>query len=181
MNVRRAGPGDWDAVRALCADTGAQGEPVDAAERAEFAERWTGPYRVLRPDWTFVAVEEGKVVGYLTGSPDSLAFEEERHKTFKPEPDSREFFPMDFRLGLWSEHPAHLHMNVAASARGRGAGRALLEAFFGELRARGVRSAHVFCGERASGYWKKAGFADLRVETPYAGVRLHVMVRPVGP
>ncbi len=179
MLVRRAAPADWTAIAGLCADTGAQGDPVGDDERAEFAERWVGPYRALRPDWTFVVEEGGRLVGYLTGSPDSLAFEEERRRAFKAEPDAREFFPMDFRLELWSDHPAHLHMNVAAAARRRGAGAALLAAFFDALRAAGARSAHVICGEGAASYWRKAGFADLRVEEPFAGVRLHAMTRPV--
>lgn len=179
MEIRGARPGDWDAIRALCADTGAQGESVDAHERAEFAERWTGPYRVLRPRWAFVAVEDGAIVGYLTGSPDTLAFEDERRRAFKLEPDSRDYFPMEFRRELWSLHPAHLHMNFAAAARGKGGGRALLEVFFAALRERGVTSAHVICGEKASSFWRKAGFTDLRVEEPFAGVRLHAMVRPV--
>jgi GNAT superfamily N-acetyltransferase len=177
--VRRAAPEDWAAIAGLCADTGAQGEPVGDDERVEFAERWVGPYRVLRPASSFVAQEGGRLVGYLTGSPDSLAFEEERRRAFKPEPDAREFFPMDFRLELWSRHPAHLHMNVAASARRRGVGAALLAAFFAALREAGAPSVHVICGEAASTYWKKAGFADLRVEEPFPGVRLHAMTRPV--
>ncbi|MDX6768496.1 MAG: GNAT family N-acetyltransferase [Elusimicrobiota bacterium] len=179
MDIRAAAPADWAAIGELCADTGALGDPVEPEERAEFAERWTGPYRVLRPGWTFVAVEGGAVVGYLTGSPDSLGFEEERARVFKPEPDARHFFPMDFRLELWAAHPAHLHMNVAAPHRRRGVGAALLAAFRAALRAAGVGSMHVVCGEAAASYWRKAGFSDLRVEEPFAGVRLHAMTRPV--
>lgn len=177
MLIRRAEKGDWPGIAGLCADTGAQGDPVGDDERVEFAERWVGPYRVLRPDWTFVAEAEGRLAGYLTGSPDSLAFEEERRRAFKPEPDAREFFPMDFRLELWSRHPAHLHMNVAAAVRRRGVGAALVAAFMFALRETGAPSAHVICGEAASTYWRKAGFTDLRVEEPFPGVRLHAMTR----
>lgn len=177
--IRVAAAADWPAVRALCADTGAQGDPVDATEREAFAERWIAPYGRLRPDWTFVAGDEGAIVGYLTGAPDTAAFEEERRRAFKPEPDAREFFPLEYRRQLWTRHPAHLHMNVAAAARGRGHGRALLGAFFAALRARGVPSAHLICGGGAAGYWLKAGFADARVEQPFPGVRLHAMVRAV--
>lgn len=179
VELRRVEPGDWEAVAAICADTGAQGEPVGDDERTEFAERWVGPYRRLRPDWTFVAVEEGRLVGYLTGSPDTLAFEEERRRAFAHWTDAREFFPMDFRLDLWARHPAHLHMNFSAGARGKGYGRRLIDVFYARLKVNATPSAHVICGERASGFWRKAGFSDLRVEEPFPGVRLHAMIRRV--
>lgn len=178
MEIRRAVPADWPAIAALCADTGLPGgEPVDASEAAEFGERWVGPYRKLRPLWTFVAVEEGRVVGYLTGSPDTEAFEAERRAAFPAWVDAREWFGKDFLKAFWAENPAHLHMNFAKPARGKGGGKALLEAFFAAVRERGIRRAHVFCGEKASTFWARAGFADASVLEPRPGVRLHAMSR----
>jgi len=158
--IRRAAATDWPAVARLCEDTGRQGNPVDDDERGPFGEHWIGPYRELRPDWTFVAVLDGKVVGYLTGCPDSLAFEKEKRRVFNQQPDSRELFTLETRLKLWSEHPAHLHMNVAAGLRRSGAGRALLGAFFAELRKAGVGSAHVVCGPNARPFWERVGFRE---------------------
>ena len=127
--IRRASSVDWTAIAGICADTGRQGSPVDDDEREAFAEHWIGPYRELRPDWTWVAVAGKKVVGYLTGCPDTLSFEKERRRVFTPRPDSREFFPLPIRLKLWTEHPAHAHMNVASDYRGFGTGGALRSAF----------------------------------------------------
>ncbi len=180
MDVRRAAAGDWAAIAGLCADTGLPGgEPVDPSERVEFGERWVGPYRELRPDWTFVAVEDGRVVGYLTGSPDTAPFESERRAAFPAWIDAREWFGADFLRDFWTAHPAHLHMNFAKAARGKGHGTRLIAAFREALRERGVASMHVFCGEKASTFWARSGFVDVSVLEPRPGVRLHAMARPV--
>jgi GNAT superfamily N-acetyltransferase len=180
IEIRRARPDDWPAIAGLCADTGLPGgEPVDPSERVEFGERWVGPYRKLRPLWTYVAVEDGVVVGYLTGSPDTASFEAERRAAFPAWMDAREWFGPEFLQAFWAENPAHLHMNFAKGSRGKGYGRALIETFFAALRERGVRRAHVFCGEKASTFWARAGFTDAQVLEPRPGVRLHAMSREI--
>lgn len=177
--IRRAGSLDWSAVAGLCADTGRQGSPVDDAEREAFGEHWIGPYRELRPDWTWVAAADGKIVGYLTGCPDTLAFEKERRRVFQPPPDSREFFPQAIRLKLWVEHPAHAHMNVAADYRGYGTGSALLKAYFDALREAGVPSVHVICGPAAAPFWERMAFRLEASVEAVPGLRLSAMTRPV--
>lgn len=179
LEIRRGGPSDWAAIKAICAETGRQGEPVDDEEREAFAEHWIGPYRELRPDWTMVAVVDKKVVGYLTGCPDTLAFEKERRRVFQPQPDSRELFATEIRLKLWTENPAHLHMNVLSEFRGFGTGAALLRAFFDELKKAGVPSAHVICGPAAAPFWKRMAFTlEASVEAA-PGVNLSALTRPV--
>jgi GNAT superfamily N-acetyltransferase len=177
--LRRAGPGDWAAVSRVCADTGLAGAPVDAGERAAFAEHWIGPYRELRPDWTWVAVCDQTVVGYLTGAPDSLAFEKERRRVFNPAADSRQFFSPAILLKLWTEHPAHLMMNVAADYRGMGIGAKLLQAFFAELRRAKVPSAHLVCGPNSHPFFERMAFRAEAVVSPAPGVILRAMTRPV--
>jgi len=178
--IRKAAAADWTAIAGLCADTGRQGEPVDDDEREAFAEHWVGPYRDLRPDWTWVAEEGGTVIGYLTGCPDTMAFEKERRaRKPQPQPDSREFFAPAVRVKLWTEHPGHAHMNVAAVSRGRGAGAALLRAFFVELRKAGVPSAHVICGPAAASYWARMAFRTAATVEAAPGVVLSAMTRPV--
>jgi len=169
--IRRASSVDWTAIAALCADTGRQGSPVAGDEREAFGEHWIGPYRELRPDWTWVAVVDRKVVGYLTGCPDTLSFEKERRRVFQPRPDSREFFPQAVRLSLWTEHPAHLHMNVSADHRGFGAG--------AELRKAGIPSAHVICGPSAAPFWERMAFRAAAFVEAAPGVKLSAMTRPV--
>ncbi|MBI5246613.1 MAG: GNAT family N-acetyltransferase [Elusimicrobia bacterium] len=177
--LRKAGTPDWTAIAALCADTGRQGDPVDDDERETFAEHWIGPYRELRPDWTFVAVHDKKIVGYLTGCPDTLSFEKERRRLLNPRPDSRQFFPHLVLVKLWAEHPAHLHMNVAADFRGFGTGAALIRFFFADLRKAGVPSAHVICGPSAAPFWERMAFRTEATVQAAPGVTLSAMARPV--
>ena len=170
---------DWAEIARVCAATGLAGFPVEEDERAAFVEHWIKPYRELRPDWTWVAVCDKAVIGYLTGSPDTLAFEKERRHVFDPAPDSRDFFSEAIRLKLWTEHPAHLMMNVMADYRGLGAGAKLLQAFFSELRRAGVPSAHLICGPGAHVVFEKMAFREEAVVTPAPGVILRAMTRPV--
>ncbi len=176
--VRPARAEDWPAIGALCAETGAQGEPVEGDHEA-FAERWVGPYRVLCPEWTFVAEEDGKIVGYLTACPDTTIFERNVRERLKPTPDSRGFFGEEFLARFWQENPGHLHMNVAKGSRSGGLGGRLLDLCFGEMRRVGLGSAHVFCGTRAKGYWEKAGFRLERSCEPIPGVFIHALVHPL--
>lgn len=177
-SVRPARREDWAAIAALCADTGAQGEPVDPSEREAFAERWIRPYRMLCPEWTFVAESEGKVVGYLTACPDTAAFERRVRAEFTPLPDSRGFFGAEFVDAFWAENPGHLHMNLAKDHRGRGLGGKLLELCLAEMRRVGLKSVHVFCGNRAKGYWEKAGFKLAASCEAMPGVLIHALARP---
>src|SRR6185312_12630729 len=71
-------PADWQAVRNLCCRTGNGGDPIDPARWPLFAELWVGPYQRLAPEWTYVAEMDGRVVGYLTGCPDTAAFRRAR-------------------------------------------------------------------------------------------------------
>lgn len=182
MNIwtQRAGTADWAAIARVCADTGLAGAPVDEDEREAFAEHWIAPYRSLRPDWTWVAVCDKAVIGYLTGCPDTLSFEKERRRAYDPAPDARDFFPEAVRLKLWSEHPASFMMNVLADYRGLGAGAKLLEAFFAELRRAKVPSAHLVCGPGAHAVFEKLSFREEAAVSPAPGLTLRAMTRPVG-
>ena len=177
--IRRAVLSDWSAIQNLCADTGRQGLPVDDEERGAFAEHWIGPSRELRPEWTWVAVRDESVIGYLTACPDTLSFEKERRRVFRPQPDSRDLFGQEIRLKLWTEHPAHLHMNISSERRGSGIGAALLSAFFVELKAAGVPSAHVICGPDAAPFWEHMAFLTEASVEAAPGIVLRAMTRAV--
>ena len=69
---------DWADVRSLCCRTGNGGDPIDRKRWPLFAELWIGPYQRLVPDWTYVAEVDGRVVGYLTGCPDTAALRRAR-------------------------------------------------------------------------------------------------------
>lgn len=138
------------------AASGTQGFP-SALARARFRERWLGRY-FDHPDdaaLSFVAVDErGRVAGYVIGSTDDPAV--------TPRFADIGYFA---ELGaLTAEYPAHLHINLAEDARGRGTGRALIEAFCCAVRARGVRGCHVVTGADARNrrFYGRLGFQPLR-------------------
>jgi GNAT superfamily N-acetyltransferase len=199
---------DWMAVRELCCLTGDAGAPIAPARWPFFAECWIGPYQRLRPAWTLVAEQEGRLCGYLTGCPDTRAFRRARWV--------RATLPLLLALALgryrWSREtgrfarralglergperclravlpeppearfPAHLHMNVEAAARRRGVGAALLEAFLGHRAARGVGGVHVVCGGDARRYYQARGFADLGAVEFRPGVAVYALGRAVTP
>jgi ribosomal protein S18 acetylase RimI-like enzyme len=61
---------DRAAVRALCADTGFLGRPIDPAfeDRELFADYLTGYYTDKEPESTFICELDGEVQGYVMGS-----------------------------------------------------------------------------------------------------------------
>jgi GNAT superfamily N-acetyltransferase len=75
---------EWAEVRKLCCLTGNGGEPIDPARWPFFGEQWVGPYQKLRPQWTYLALSEGKYAGYLTGCPDTRNFKLARALRFVP-------------------------------------------------------------------------------------------------
>ncbi|HZS35116.1 MAG TPA: hypothetical protein VFC42_17255 [Methylomirabilota bacterium] len=185
---RAASAADWEAVRTLCCLTGDAGDPVDAARWPLFAELWIGPYQRLAPAWTYVADVGDRIAGYLTGCPDTRAFERARrwHVTlplllrlalgrYRWNADARRFArralglrrPAEARLAearaarLLDRYPAHLHMNVGAASRGRGIGAALLTRFLGDLVSTGIGGVHLLCGPGPRAFYLRAGFAEL--------------------
>lgn len=179
---------DWAAVRTLCCRTGSGGDPIDPARWPLFAELWIGPYQRLAPGWTYVAETDGRIVGYLTGCPDTAAFQRARRMRVMPRvlagiacrryawnDDARRTVLRALHLrrgtearlapvlpaGLLRTHPAHLHMNVDGEHRGRGIGAALLGRFTGELAAAGVPGVHLFCGPGPRDFYTRNGFTEV--------------------
>ncbi len=170
--VRAYDVSDRDAVRCLAAD--------DEFERPCLLARFPkwGEYRAdglahfydLEPESCFVAEAGGEVVGNLLGTVDARRAEE-REKSFtralhrrrtlhgaygipvflipilrtNRAPRLSEPLPIDPTL-----YPAELHIGVERAWRGRGVGRALVEAFEKHLQSRGVPGYRVF----ASSYHK---------------------------
>jgi GNAT superfamily N-acetyltransferase len=179
---------DWQGVRSLCCQTGNGGDPIDPARWPLFAELWIGPYQRLVPEWTYVAEAEGRVVGYLTGCPDTAAFRRARRFRVTPRllvaiayrrytwnADARRTVELALRLrpdvesrlaarlpsDLTRTHPAHLHMNVDAEYRRRGIGGVLIERYAQDVAAAGVPGIHLFCGAAARRFYARQRFTDL--------------------
>src|SRR5471032_2926514 len=68
--IRPYRPEDRAAVRAICADTGFLGKPIDPVfeDRELFADYLTRYYTDVEPESTFVCEIDGVVKGYVMGS-----------------------------------------------------------------------------------------------------------------
>jgi hypothetical protein len=71
-------------MREICVATGAAGRPITATRAPFFGDFWIGPYERLERRWGYVAELDGRMVGYLTGCPDTRAFERRRRWLFTP-------------------------------------------------------------------------------------------------
>jgi ribosomal protein S18 acetylase RimI-like enzyme len=123
------------------------------------------PYMDLEPESLFVAEVDGALAGYLTGCVDGarLPSESERmdraireHRlVLRPRPAAFFARALADQVGAallrrptagevtdprW---PAHLHINLAPAARGRGVGAALMELWSARLREAGAPGCHL--------------------------------------
>jgi GNAT superfamily N-acetyltransferase len=183
---------DWAYARELCARTGKAGDAIARERWPFFGELWVGPYEKLCPEWSYVADGSGGRMGYLTGCPDTRSFNRRkkllfdlplylrcRAGAFVPNADrarfearfaGREVSPDDtfdprMTEAVIREFPAHLHVNLEASARGSGLGRRLIDRFREDLAAIGVRGVHLTCGDKPLPFYRKVGFAEIdRIE-----------------
>lgn len=192
--VRRYRPEDIEAIRDICIRTGDAGADATArfARPVLLPLIYAEPYVVHDPDLAFVVDDEsGRAAGYVLGTADVAAFEEWEAQNWWPH--MREAYPAesadegtpDARLidghfygddrteaALLAEYPAELHIDLLPSVQGGGRGRLLIEAFIGELRARGVAGVHLGVDGRntnAIGFYRHLGFSDIRDE-PWGAV-----------
>lgn len=156
---RPSSDADWREMRAICVETSAR--PVPAEGREAFGRLWIGPYERWARRWAYVAREEGRVVGYLTGCVSTAGFLA-LSGLLGPRPSlgANLKFPKRLLARLLRRYPAHLHVNVREGHRG-GTGRALMQRFEKDAAAAGARGVHVFCGERPLGFYRKLGYEEL--------------------
>ncbi len=157
--IRRFQPDDRAAVRALCADTGFLGSPIDPVfeDRELFANFLTGYYLDWEPESTFLLEAQGRVMGYAMACrfPAKKTLYEALHYPLwagrilrrwpRYSPASRRYLAWVLRRGSKETPPAprgisHFHFNVLPEARGVAQTRALVDAMLEHL---------VRCGEKA--------------------------------
>lgn len=177
---------DRGAVRALCVATALYGHPLpEGIADAEFtADALSLYYTDFEPESLFVAEESDSVTGYLAGCLDTRRCASVTARRIAPRLAAA-FATRGLILraapwraaaallaagirrtramrGIVAAYPAHCHVNVRASARGRGAGTALWGAFRERLVSRGATGVHVST-PTADGkeFFSRVGFALL--------------------
>lgn len=162
---------DREVVWRLAADTAFFGDPVEAFldDRDLFCEAFVAYYTDQEPEHLWVAEMNGDVVGYVTGCADNRRREWFSRTCTLPQLLGK-VLAGQYRIGrktlqfcwrgawAWGQRaiprvplarfPAHLHVNVAALARGQGIGRALLEACLAHLWAEGASGVHLHTTDR---------------------------------
>jgi ribosomal protein S18 acetylase RimI-like enzyme len=161
--IRPYRPEDREAVRAICADTGFLGQPIDAVfeDRELFADYLTGYYTDREPESTFVCELDGVVKGYVMGS--RFPRRKSRYEMW--------LLPRLALKGLWrcftrpykattrgymrwiltkarQENPftppdiPHFHFNIRPEARSVAASRELVDIFLRYLRDHGDKQVY---------------------------------------
>lgn len=209
VSVRPYTPDDRARVRHICFVTGYMGDPVDWLWRDEesFATVFSGYYTDAEPESALVVDVDGEVAGYLLGcvdtatawDPAKVVGRQVLRRWLLLRPGTARFMwrsladaALDAASGrlpptrvIDPRWPAHLHINLLHSARGCGAGSALMHAWLDRLRERGSAGCHIETlaeNHRAIAFFEATGFvregAPARVpgmRSP-AGGRHHVQV-----
>jgi hypothetical protein len=192
--IRPYRPEDRAALRAICADTGFLGQPIDPVfeDRELFADYLTSYYTDAEPESTFVCELNGEVKGYLMGS---------RFPKRKARYETR-MLPGLILRGLWryftrpynaasrryvrwiltqarKENPytppniPHLHFNIRPEARSIAATRELVDTFFQYLYNNGEKQVYAqvvaYESRRGNRMFERYGFRviDEREVTKY--------------
>ena len=157
---------DRDAVWKICCDTADQGNPVEKIFRdrdvvADFLIRY---YTEYEPEAMWVAEEEGRVIGYLSGCLNNRRYRRVMMWLLGPKAIlkatgrglfvSQQTWQFLWRvLRSWLEgkwpcsipedvYPGHLHVNVEQGFRGHEVGRRLVERFCEQAHAAGLKGVY---------------------------------------
>jgi ribosomal protein S18 acetylase RimI-like enzyme len=189
--IRSYEPRDRAGLRQICCDTADAGQSVEHffPDREVFADLLTNYYTEWEPQSVFVADNDGEVAGYVTGCMDTNRFLRVMASCIVPVVLIKALFrgvlwhPQTVRLlrtnvSLWLKngyrhgaaldgYPAHLHVNVRQSCRGRRLGQRLVEIFCERAQTGGVRGVHAGVSDgnsRARHFFEELGFVELRRE-----------------
>lgn len=126
----------------------------DATEKEAFLWKYVGFYLKHYEKYAWIAVQDGKVLGYVLGMPSTVD-----HDLYAIQPHLMAFEE------YFKTFPAHLHINCHADARGKGIGKQLVQKLLEQLRAEKVPGLHIMTGPASDNknFYKKLGF-DFEVE-----------------
>jgi GNAT superfamily N-acetyltransferase len=194
VQIRPYQPRDRAGLRQICCDTADAGQPIERIfpDRVVFGDLLTNYYTEFEPQSTFVADNNGEVVGYTTGCLDTKRFLSVMKwrivpvVLFKALLRGTLWHPQTVRLlranlGLWlksghrtgpslDDYPAHLHVNVRQGFRGQRLGQQLVAMFCDQAREAGARGVHAgVSAENATArhFFEQLGFVELHREARF--------------
>jgi ribosomal protein S18 acetylase RimI-like enzyme len=183
--IRRYQPSDRSAVRQLAGDTAHFGEPVERFfdARDVFLDAFAAYYTDVAYDYLWIAHDDGTLIGYLMGCPDTYDYNVWHRANIKRVAwraatmryrgvftrKSLSFIRRYLRLRVpyldLSLYPAHLHINTRADRRGQGAGAALMQTYLDQLRNENISGVHLETTSEnkiAVPWYEKLGFQRLQ-------------------
>ncbi len=184
--IRKYEPRDRKAVRHICCETGAMGQPMERFQmgRTWFADRWSAYYTDYEPESCWVSEVDGVVMGYILGCLDTKRQQKIQAEVIAPR-IARKYKWLGFFLhpknrlldkriersnqrGEWNslqnladEYPAHLHTNLLAGYRGLGIGKQLMNAYMEYLYEKKLAGLHLGTSsynKLAVPFYEKMGF-----------------------
>lgn len=195
MNIRKYKESDREAVEHIHFATGHLGKPMNTFLQDN--KRWKRAiayYLDKEPKSSFVATQEGRIIGYLLGCLDNKKKNDKLEELINApinylasinDKQARTYWGGRIRaiykalIGKSGElhfHPptegGHLHINLLPEVRGKKGGSKLLEAFEKYAKKEGVRLIHANSFKTKlnpnTNFWKKNGFEEYcRVPTSF--------------
>jgi ribosomal protein S18 acetylase RimI-like enzyme len=157
---------DREALLTIGSETAFFGAPIEAfmEDRRVFEDAFFSYYTDYEPEHAWVACDDSRVIGFLTGCTDT----KKHDRVFQRQILPAVFWKwlrgkyhsgrktMRFALALakaelqrevsnvdLSVYPAHLHINLLPAWRGKGLGRGLMECYLQQLQEGGVIGVHL--------------------------------------
>ena len=183
LRIRPATTADTDALFDICLKTADSGSDASAlySDPKLPGYLWAAAYLKLAPDFAFVLADDKRAIGYILAAPDTAAFTDALDRDWWPavrrkvaglvpsRPGDANILdriahPEPHAAWLFANYPAHLHINILPHAQGGGWGRRMIAAELEALRKAGVRGVHLGVApdnERAKGFYRHLGFADV--------------------
>jgi len=183
VNIRKYREKDRQAVRDISVKTSFLGNPIEffVNDQELIADVLTRYYTDYEPESCFVALSEGKVIGYLTGSINVKIKDKIFRYRIIPALIKRaltskifikrntlkfiffyfiSFLKSEFRTPDFSkEYPATLHVNLDEGCRGMGIGGRLILKYLDYLKELGVRGIHFrTMSKKAKEFFRKLEF-----------------------
>lgn len=179
MIIRNALLTDENIISEICCNS--RFAPIsEISYRELFSLRWATSYLKSYTSYCFVAEEDKEVIGFIVSTPDTI--EQERNykekyipyiksKIDKNDPDYKIYDHIDDSRNSLGEflasYPAHLHINLTSSCRGKGIGTKLMNAMINNLKKEGIPGVHLGVMEKnknAVTFYIKNGFKELKKE-----------------
>jgi len=183
VTIREFRPGDEAAVYDICLRTGASGEDATHlySDPELLGHVFAGPYLRLCPGFASVVEEDGEVLGYVLGAPDTRGFEARCEEEWWPPLRERYPDPVSPKTpdeqrmhaihhfhpapdSLVEEYPSHLHIDLLPRTQGRGYGRRLMDRLRDQLRRAGSPGLHLGvspANRRAVGFYEALGLTTV--------------------